>query len=576
MEAIFLTSELDGRIYAANPAACSLLRRTEAEIIRLGRDGVVDMSSPNVSVFLDARARLGEARGELFQIRSDGTRVLTEVASKRFADVDGTQHTVITAVDLTERARRDEALAKYRQLLEAIIDSTRDLIFSVDAERFELTLSNRAFSDLIARHKTGAVSPGMGLDELMPTPEDAELWHGYFRRAIAEGPFTIERVLSTEPSIFEFTFNPLVRDGVATGVSVFGKDVTAQRKSQRQLLEQKADERSLFAAMAEGMAVHSAEGAISALNPAAERILGRSSAEIIGLRSEDPSWEAIHEDGSPFPGVEHPAMVTLRTGEPLANVSMGIRMPTGERHWISINSEPVYHPDTDGIYAAVTTFHDVTDLKAAAERIAVYVRQLEDTMRHTLQAVAKMVEARDPYTAGHEDRVGRISADIARELGWPEDQCRSLQLIGSVHDIGKIGVPAEILSKPGRLSELELSIVRMHSAKGYEILKDVAFPLPVAEIIYQHHERIDGSGYPRGLKDGDILLEARVLAVADVIEAMASHRPYRPALGLAAALEELEKLRGTRFDPAVVDALVHMVRDCGYRIPEQAGSANTP
>ena len=188
-------------------------------------------------------------------------------------------------------------------------------------------------------------------------------------------------------------------------------------------------------------------------------------------------------------------------------------------------------------------------------------------MKGTLSAVANMVEMRDPYTAGHERRVGLIARDIALEMGWSEERAKSLELIGLVHDIGKIAIPAEILVKPSRLSRLEMELVKGHVDAGYEILKNIPFPLPVADIIRQHHERIDGSGYPQGLKDKEILPEAKILAVADVIESMATHRPYRPALGLNVALEEIQTESGKKYDPEVARAVTHMIKDKSYKLP---------
>ncbi len=210
---------------------------------------------------------------------------------------------------------------------------------------------------------------------------------------------------------------------------------------------------------------------------------------------------------------------------------------------------------------------DITERKHAEEKIAAYAKQLENAMRAALHAVANMVEMRDPYTSGHERRVGLIAADIAREMGWPEEKCLSLQWIGLVHDIGKIAIPTDILTKPTRLTHSEIEMLKEHAERGYEILKDEEFPWPIAEIIREHHEHVDGSGYPRGLKGEEILPEARVLAVADVLEAMASHRPYRPALGLDAALREIEDHRNTWFDASVVDALIRLIREKGYQLP---------
>lgn len=194
--------------------------------------------------------------------------------------------------------------------------------------------------------------------------------------------------------------------------------------------------------------------------------------------------------------------------------------------------------------------------------------QLRKGLEDTVQAISSMVEMRDPYTAGHERRVADLAAVIAAEMGLSEDRIHGLHLAGTIHDLGKIQVPAEILSKPGRLNEVEYSLVRLHPQTGYDILKNIEFPWPVAEMVLQHHERMDGSGYPHGLSGDDILLEARILGLADVVEAMASHRPYRPGLGLSAALDELRKNSGKLYDPQVVDACVRVFEQGRFPMPE--------
>ena len=206
------------------------------------------------------------------------------------------------------------------------------------------------------------------------------------------------------------------------------------------------------------------------------------------------------------------------------------------------------------------TFHDISELKEAQGKLSESYGKLQNSMQQTLLAISKMVEARDAYTAGHARRVGLIAAAIARAMGWTQEACYGLELVGLVHDIGKISTPAEMLSKPDRLTELEYAIIKAHPHAGYEILKDVDLPLPIAEIIYQHHERMNGSGYPRNLKGDQILIEARIVAVADVVEAIYSDRPYRPGKGLDVALAEIERNRGVLYDEKVVDTLLHMVR----------------
>ncbi len=193
---------------------------------------------------------------------------------------------------------------------------------------------------------------------------------------------------------------------------------------------------------------------------------------------------------------------------------------------------------------------------------------VKQALAGTIQAIAVTVEKRDPYTAGHQRRVANLSAAIAKELGLSEDRITGLRLGATIHDIGKIYVPAEILTRPGDLSPMEFEFIKTHPQVGFDIMKDVRLPWPVAEMIYQHHEHLDGSGYPRGLIGDAILLEARILTVSDVTEAMMSHRPYRPALGLEAALAEIAQYRGTYYDPAVVDACLHLFRDKGFILSE--------
>jgi PAS domain S-box-containing protein len=187
----------------------------------------------------------------------------------------------------------------------------------------------------------------------------------------------------------------------------------------------------------------------------------------------------------------------------------------------------------------------------------------------TIRALARLTEARDPYTQGHQARVGDLSAAIATQLGVDEDLVRLIQMSGQVHDIGKITVPAEMLTRPGRLSNLEFEIVKTHCAVGNEILRSASLPWPIPEAAWQHHERLDGSGYPRGLKGDEIILPARILSVADVIEAMMNHRPYRPALGYEQAIAEVTAGRGTLFDPDVVDAC-RAVFDAGFAFDQRS------
>lgn len=187
-------------------------------------------------------------------------------------------------------------------------------------------------------------------------------------------------------------------------------------------------------------------------------------------------------------------------------------------------------------------------------------------LEESLQALASMLEKRDPYTAGHQRRVADLAEKIALELGLPKEQAHGIRLAGLVHDIGKIQVPAEVLNKPGKLTDLEFDMIKLHPQVGYDILKAIKSPWPISDVVHQHHERLDGTGYPQGLKGDQVIIEARILAVADVVEAMSSHRPYRPGWGIEAALTEITKLRGTHLDADAVDACLKLFKN-GYKFP---------
>ncbi|MBN1828020.1 MAG: PAS domain S-box protein, partial [Deltaproteobacteria bacterium] len=209
---------------------------------------------------------------------------------------------------------------------------------------------------------------------------------------------------------------------------------------------------------------------------------------------------------------------------------------------------------------------DITERKQAEEELIKTTERLRRSLASTVHAISMAVEVKDPYTAGHQTRTTDLAGAIAKEMGFGEDRADFVRMAARIHDIGKIAIPAEILNKPRKLTDIEFSMIKLHPRCGYDILKDIEFSWPVADVILQHHERLDGSGYPEGLKGEDILLEARILAVADVVEAVASHRPYRPALGIEAALEEIANNRGILYDSEVTDACLRLFNRKDYKI----------
>ena len=193
------------------------------------------------------------------------------------------------------------------------------------------------------------------------------------------------------------------------------------------------------------------------------------------------------------------------------------------------------------------------------------IKRVQENMMLT---IARIIGTKDPYIAGHHERVSQLAVAIAREMLIPEEQIEGIRVTSMVHDIGKINVPAEILSKPGKLTDIEFGLIQQHTTTGYEVLKTIDYPWPIAEIVLQHHENINGTGYPYGLKDGDILIEAQIIRVADVVEAMSSHRPYRAALGLEAAIEELLIGRGEKYNQEAVDICVKIFKEGKFKFKE--------
>ena len=212
---------------------------------------------------------------------------------------------------------------------------------------------------------------------------------------------------------------------------------------------------------------------------------------------------------------------------------------------------------------------ELAERKKVEREIQRNLEKMRKAMEGTIHAMAFIVETRDPYTAGHQQRVTRLACAIAKEMGLSEEQIDGIRLAGLIHDLGKICVPAEILSKPGRINEAEFSLVKTHPKVGHDMLKTIDFPWPVAQIVLQHHERMDGSGYPQGLLGGEIHLEARILAVADVVEAIASHRPYRPALGLQKALQEISRNSGILYDSEVVKVCLRLFTEQGFGFEQE-------
>ncbi len=247
-----------------------------------------------------------------------------------------------------------------------------------------------------------------------------------------------------------------------------------------------------------------------------------------------------------------------------------MRTRQGETIDVSVSAAPLGSPDEAA--GMIALFTDVTLQKATKRDLAVTVAKLSEMLDGSITAIAKIVEARDPYTAGHQERVAALATAIAAEMGLDDDFCNGIRMAGLIHDIGKVYVPAEILTKPRTLNDVEFALIKMHPEVAYDVLASIDFPWPIADYIVQHHERLNGSGYPHGIAGDDILRGSKILAVADVVEAMSSHRPYKVAAGLDAALEEIERNSGKLYDPEATVACIRLFRERGFVLPQTDSS----
>jgi PAS domain S-box-containing protein len=337
------------------------------------------------------------------------------------------------------------------------------------------------------------------------------------------------------------------------------RDITERKKIEQKLFDEEQRFRAFVDNSSDIIVLLNLEGVITYINPAVERVLGFKPQERIGAKG----FELVHPDDMKFLADSFNAL-TRDTNSPVIKGEMHLRNKDG--NWLALEAVGSNLVKNNVVESVIVNYRDITERKRAEEKLQQTLDSLKKAVGTTIQVLVSALESRDPYTAGHQARSANLACAIAAELGLAQDKIEGIRLAGAIHDIGKLSIPSEILAKPTKLTNLEFSLIKEHSICGYEMLKHVESPWPLAEIVYQHHERMNGTGYPRNLKENEIILEASIMAVADVVEAMASHRPYRASLGTEAALEEIEKNRGILYNPAVVDACLRLFREKNYQL----------
>jgi PAS domain S-box-containing protein/putative nucleotidyltransferase with HDIG domain len=356
----------------------------------------------------------------------------------------------------------------------------------------------------------------------------------------------------------EWYNTPLVNgDGRVIGVASLAQDVTERLRAESALRDSEELYRRLVASIPDLIVRTDLQGKILFVNDVAVRLTGADSAQTFAGRNvfdfvaPEDREKAVLASGRLFDEKIGPQEVSLV-------LKPGVRIP------FEIDGAVLRDPD-GAPYGVVYLCRDITERKRAEMDLRDGLTKLRSTLKASIDSLSSAIEMRDPYTAGHQERVTRLARAIAREMDLAEESVEAIEIAGVIHDIGKLYVPAEILSKPTKLTEIEYALIKMHAQAGYTILSKIDFPWPIARIVHEHHELVNGSGYPQGLAGKDILLEARILCVADVVEAMSSHRPYRPALGIGAALEEVAQKRGILYDREVVDACLRLFREKQFK-----------
>ncbi len=559
-DGIFITLP-DGHILSFNAAALRMFGYGLGELESLNANRLYADPSDRRR-FREAIEREGAVRDfEVRLRRKDGTvfDCILSASLRRGARGETLGYQGIIH-DITERKRVERILRENEERFSQVAEVAREWIWEVDAAGIYRYCSP-AVEQILGYAPKELVGRKTFFDLFLP-----ELREDMAARALAvfrrKEPFRnfVNKNLRKDGStvILETSGLPMLdAAGGLLGYRGVDIDVTERRQAKAALRDSEEKYRTLVGSARDAIFIADAEtGFIVEVNRQAERLTGLPAADLIGRHQsllhppeERDRYRRIFADHS--------------GGDNLLARDLLVRRADGTDVPVDISATIV---EIGGRRFIQGVFQDISDRKWAERALQESVEMLQRSMQGTILAMMTMVEMRDPFTAGHQSRVARLACAIGRAMGMNEHQVEGLRVAGLLHDIGKIGVPAEILSKPGRILDFEYNIIKSHSEIGHKILQEIDFPWPIADMVLHHHERLDGSGYPLGLKGGAIMLESRILVVADVVEAMASHRPYRPARGLDLALGEVELNKGILYDPDVVEACLALFKEHNFTL----------
>jgi len=547
-------------------------RRCE-EIIGYKREELIGKNFTELNIFTEDSLstakqllqanRKGKSTGpdEMDLIRKDGHRVPIEINSS-VIQRKGQPAVLVFARDITERKKAEEKVLVANERLEYLVSASSVVIYA-----------SKTSGDYGALFISGNVVTitGYSKEEFL---KDSNFWLDHIHpedRAIISNE--VQQVFEKGRHSYEYRFRckdgktiwvrdemRLVRDNDGNPLEIIGVwvDVTERKQADEAILRSKLLLQSVLDSTPDWMYVKDFQHRFLLVNKSFAGAQNLTPKDMIGRADSDFFSQELCL-GNPNKGIQgfHADDYQAFQGQMVHNPRNIVTWADGSIHTYDTFRIPL--TDQSGkIYAALVYSRDITEQRKAENELEFSFRKVQKTLHDVINTMAKIVEMRDPYTSGHQGRVADLAGAIAREMRLDNARVEHLMMAASIHDVGKMYVPSDILSKPGKLSDIEWAMIRTHVQGSYDILKDLEFSQPIALMALQHHERLDGSGYPNQLKSENILLEAKILAVADVVEAMSSHRPYRPALGFDKAFEELSKNRGKLYDPDVVDTCLDL------------------
>jgi len=502
----------------------------------------------------------GPYKAEYRLYKKDGSMIYVEDQGDFLYDENGKAVRVIGSLkDISERKEKEKRLIESLNQMSAFFEEVNVGMNILD-EKMRYLEVNR----LAARYIGFPREQILGRTPYEVAPAFAAEIVESFKRVLetgqAERNIEVKGSLpGSEEEIFWLSAHvPLTLPDGKPGIGVAAIDITDRKRAEEKLRQSESSLRLLTDNMLDLVSQMDAEGVFQYVSPSHRDILGYEPQELLG----NSFFDFVHPDDFEVLMVKGTETKSNRYRN---RANFRFRHKQGHYLWMEIYVNSVAGAGGE-VVGIVACSREITERKRAEDKMADTMVMYRKALEGIIHSMGVAVEKRDQYTAGHQVRVAKLARAIAQEMGLEQDTIDGLTLAAEIHDIGKLSVPAEMLTKPGDFSDLELLMIKNHSRAGYDILKDIEFPWPIAQIIDQHHERIDGSGYPEGLKGADILLEARIIGVADVVEAMGSHRPYRASLGIEEALGEISRNRGKLYDPEIVDACLKLFREKQFEL----------